>query len=126
MVISIPVILLTDMNKEIIAILTVSKMIMIMAGGSSFLVIAKGQAQTTNNNNNNNITRTAGSATNKPLPVLLIHGYASDASVSNTNTISITVSGIRPIIRSWECKIEGWSRSWKCGCCRRRYYHNYK
>jgi hypothetical protein len=65
MVISIPVILLTDMNKEIIAILTVSKMIMIMAGGSSFLVIAKGQAQTTNNNNNNNnITRTAGSATN--------------------------------------------------------------
>ncbi|HEY6882745.1 MAG TPA: hypothetical protein VI278_01765 [Nitrososphaeraceae archaeon] len=34
-----------------------------------------------NNNNNNNSTRTGGGATNKPLPVLLIHGYGSDASV---------------------------------------------
>ena len=59
------------------AIVTVSVMIIIMAGGS-FLSIANGQAQTISNNNNS--TRTGG-ATNKPLPVLLIHAYASDASV---------------------------------------------
>jgi uncharacterized alpha/beta hydrolase family protein len=71
---------LTDMNKEIMAMVAVSVMIIIMAGGS-FLSIANGQAQTTNKDNNNN-TGTAGGATNKkPLPVLLIHGYGSDASV---------------------------------------------
>ena len=43
-------------------------MFIIIAGGS-FLSIANGQPQTTN------IT-----ATKKPLPVLLIHGYASGAS----------------------------------------------
>jgi hypothetical protein len=38
------------MNKEIMAIVAVSVMIIIMAGGS-FLSIANGQAQTTSNNN---------------------------------------------------------------------------
>jgi uncharacterized alpha/beta hydrolase family protein len=65
------------MNKEIMAIVAVSVIIIIMAGGS-FLSIANGQAQTTSNNNS---TGTGGAATNKPLPVLLIHGYASDASI---------------------------------------------
>jgi uncharacterized alpha/beta hydrolase family protein len=58
-----------DMNKEMMAVLAISIMFIIMAGGS-FAIIANGQSQTTNT-----------AATKKPLPVLLIHGYASDASV---------------------------------------------
>ena len=38
--------------------------------GGSFAIIANGQSQTTN----------TAAVTKKPLPVLLIHGYASDAS----------------------------------------------
>jgi triacylglycerol esterase/lipase EstA (alpha/beta hydrolase family) len=57
------------MNKEMMAVLAISIMFIIMAGGS-FAIIANGQSQTTNT-----------AATKKPLPVLLIHGYASDASV---------------------------------------------
>ena len=51
--------------------------IIAMMGSGSFLSVANGQSQTTNNNN----TAGAAGATKKPLPVLLIHGYASDASV---------------------------------------------
>jgi uncharacterized alpha/beta hydrolase family protein len=57
------------MSKEIMAIVAVFVMFIIIAGGS-FLSIANSQPQTTN------IT-----ATKKPPPVLLIHGYASDASI---------------------------------------------
>jgi len=57
------------MNKGMMAIVAISVMLIIMAGGS-FAVIANGQSQTTNI-----------AAAKKPLPVLLIHGYASDASV---------------------------------------------
>lgn len=67
----------TDMNKEIMTIVTVSVMIITIMASGSFLSIAKSQAQTSSNNN----TGTGGGATNKPLPVLLIHGYGSDASV---------------------------------------------
>ena len=70
---------LTDMNKEIMTIVTVSVMIITIMVSGSFLSIANGQGQTTSNNNNN--TGGSGGATNKPLPVLLIHGYGSDASV---------------------------------------------
>jgi triacylglycerol lipase len=59
------------MNKEIMSMVSVSVMItMIMASGS-FLSIANGQSQTAGN----------GAVTKRSLPVLLIHGYASDASV---------------------------------------------
>jgi uncharacterized alpha/beta hydrolase family protein len=68
---------LTDMNKDTMAMVAVSVMIIIMASGS-FQSIANGQSQTTNNNNTTGIS---GGATKKPLPVLLVHGYASDASV---------------------------------------------
>ena len=51
------------------AMVAVFVMFIIIAGGS-FLSIANSQPQTTNT-----------IATKKPLPVLLIHGYASDASV---------------------------------------------
>ena len=67
------------MNKEITTIVTVSVMIITIMVNGSFLSIANGQGQTTSNNNNN--TGGSGGATNKPLPVLLIHGYGSDASV---------------------------------------------
>jgi uncharacterized alpha/beta hydrolase family protein len=70
---------LTDMNKEIMAIVTISIMIITILVSGSFLSIANSQGQTTSNNNNN--TGGSGGATNKPLPVLLIHGYGSDASV---------------------------------------------
>src|ERR671933_324609 len=57
------------MNKQITAMVTVSMIIIIMAS-VSFLSIANGQSQTTNS-----------APIKKSLPVLLIHGYASDASV---------------------------------------------
>ena len=57
------------MNKQLTAMVTVSMIIIIMGSGS-FLSIANGQSQTTNS-----------APIKKPLPVLLIHGYASDASV---------------------------------------------
>jgi uncharacterized alpha/beta hydrolase family protein len=56
------------MNKEMMSIVVISVMLIIMAGGS-FAIIANGQPQTTNT-----------AAIKKPLPVLLIHGYGSDAS----------------------------------------------
>ena len=56
------------MSKEIMAMVAVFVMFITIAGGS-FLSIANSQPQTTNT-----------IATKKPLPVLLIHGYASDAS----------------------------------------------
>lgn len=47
-----------------------------MLSGSLLLSVANGQSQP------NNTTTEAGSGTaQKPIPVLLIHGYASDASV---------------------------------------------
>jgi len=60
------------MNKEIITIAITLAII----GSGSFLAMANGQSQTANDNN----TAAPGSATKKPIPVLLIHGYASDAS----------------------------------------------
>lgn len=60
-----------DMNEEMISIVAVFALLIIMAGGSS-AIIANGQSQTTN---------TIPAVTKKPLPVFLIHGYASDASV---------------------------------------------
>jgi len=56
-------------SKEMMEIVGISVMLIIMAGGS-FAIIASGQSQTTN-----------AAAIKKPLPVPLIHGYASDASV---------------------------------------------
>src|ERR1051325_11777910 len=56
------------MSKEIMAMVAVFVMFIIIAGGS-FLSIANSQPQMTNT-----------TATKKPLPVLLIHGYASDKS----------------------------------------------
>jgi uncharacterized alpha/beta hydrolase family protein len=56
------------MNKEMMSNVAISVMLIIMAGGS-FAIIANGQSQATNT-----------AAIKKPLPVLLIHGYASDAS----------------------------------------------
>ena len=61
------------MNKKIIAMVIMPIMIILIASGS-FVFIANGQYQTTNAAGN-------GAATKKPLPVLLIHGYASDASI---------------------------------------------
>jgi len=61
------------MNKEII---TIAITLAIICSGS-FLSIANGQSQTVKDNN----TAAPGSATKKPIPVLLIHGYATDASV---------------------------------------------
>jgi triacylglycerol lipase len=59
------------MNKQLTAMVTVSMMIIIIVMGSgSFLSIANGQPQAANT-----------VPIKKPLPVLLIHGYASDASV---------------------------------------------
>jgi pimeloyl-ACP methyl ester carboxylesterase len=66
---------LTGMNRESMAMVAVSAMFIIIASGS-FLSIANGQSQTINNNTAGN----SGADTKKPLPVLLIHGYASDAS----------------------------------------------
>ena len=60
------------MNKEIIAMVTIPIMIILIAIGS-FVFIANGQSQITN-------AAVNGSATKKLLPVLLIHGYASDKS----------------------------------------------
>jgi uncharacterized alpha/beta hydrolase family protein len=57
------------MNKEIMVMVTMPIMIILIASGS-FIFIANGQTQTTNT-----------AATNKPLLVLLIHGYASGALV---------------------------------------------
>jgi uncharacterized alpha/beta hydrolase family protein len=51
------------------AFVAISVMFIIMTGGS-FAIIANGQSQTTN----------TAAVTKKPLPVLLIYGYASDAS----------------------------------------------
>ena len=62
------------MNKEMMAIVAVYVMLIIMMTGGSFAIIANGQSQTTNAAGN-------GAATKKPLLVLLIHGYASDASI---------------------------------------------
>jgi triacylglycerol lipase len=64
-------------NKEIMAMSAVAIMITVMIGGS-FLSLTNGQSQKISSNNN---TGGTGGATKKPLPVLLIHGYASDASV---------------------------------------------
>jgi uncharacterized alpha/beta hydrolase family protein len=67
---------LIEMNTEIMAISAVSVMFIIVAGGS-FLSIANGQSQA----QSSNTTGIGGGTIKKPLPVLLIHGYASDASV---------------------------------------------
>ena len=49
---------------------------------ASFLSLANGQAHTVNDNKTLlNDSSDGASTTNKPLPVLLIHGYASDASI---------------------------------------------
>ena len=61
------------MNKEIIAMVTIPIMIILIVIGS-FVFIANGQSQITN-------AAVNGSATKKLLPVLLIHGYASDKSL---------------------------------------------
>jgi uncharacterized alpha/beta hydrolase family protein len=61
------------MNKEII---TIAITLAIICSGS-FLSIANGQSQTVKDNNT---AAAPGRATKKPIPVLLIHGYASDAS----------------------------------------------
>jgi uncharacterized alpha/beta hydrolase family protein len=67
------------MNKKMrtmAAPVAIIAIVISIMGSGSFLSIANGQSQTTNNNNN-----TAGAgATTKPVAVLLIHGYASDAS----------------------------------------------
>lgn len=60
------------MNKEIIAMVTTPIMVILIVIGS-FVFIANGPSQITN-------AAVNGSATKKPLPVLLIHGYASDKS----------------------------------------------
>jgi triacylglycerol esterase/lipase EstA (alpha/beta hydrolase family) len=65
------------MNKEIMAMIATPIMIIIIASGS-LLSIANSQSQT---NNNNNTAGNSGGTTKKPLPVLLIHGYASDVQV---------------------------------------------
>jgi triacylglycerol lipase len=57
------------MNKQLMTMVTVS-MISVIMGSGSFLSIVNGQVQTTNS-----------ASIKKPLPVLLIHGYASDSSV---------------------------------------------
>lgn len=62
-------------NKEIIGMSAVAIIVTVMISGS-FLSLTNGQSQTINSNN----TGGTGDATKKPLPVLLIHGYASDAS----------------------------------------------
>ena len=64
-------------NKEIMGMSAVAIIVTVMIGGSSFLSLTNGQSQTINSNN----TGGTGGATKKPLPVLLIHGYASDTSV---------------------------------------------
>ena len=60
------------MNKEIIAMVTTPITVILIVIGS-FVFIANGPSQITN-------AAVNGSATKKPLPVLLIHGYASDKS----------------------------------------------
>src|ERR1044071_3432989 len=57
------------MKKQLMTMVTVS-MITVIMGNGSFLSIVIGQVQTTNSG-----------SIKKPLPVLLIHGYASDSSV---------------------------------------------
>ena len=61
------------MNKEIIALTALVAIIISIIGSGSLITIAKGQSQHLTNNS------TTGSA-KKPLPVLLLHGYASDVS----------------------------------------------
>jgi triacylglycerol esterase/lipase EstA (alpha/beta hydrolase family) len=61
------------MNKEIIAMVTTPITVILIVIGS-FVFIANGPSQITN-------AAVNGSATKKPLPVLLIHGYASDKSL---------------------------------------------
>jgi uncharacterized alpha/beta hydrolase family protein len=60
------------MNKEIIAMVTTPITVILIVIGS-FVFIANSPSQITN-------AAVNGSATKKPLPVLLIHGYASDKS----------------------------------------------
>jgi uncharacterized alpha/beta hydrolase family protein len=67
-------------NKEIMAMATTTAAAAITLAiicSGSFLAMANGQSQTANDNNT---AAAPGSATKKPIPVLLIHGYASDAS----------------------------------------------
>jgi uncharacterized alpha/beta hydrolase family protein len=64
------------MNKEIIISLVIVSIITMMLSGSFLLSMANGQSQP-----NNTTTEGQSRTTQKPLPVLLIHGYASDASV---------------------------------------------
>jgi uncharacterized alpha/beta hydrolase family protein len=77
------------MNKEIISLVAVY-VITVMVSGSVLLSIANGQSQP------NNATTGAGSSTTqKPIPVLLIHGYASDASVWTKWEDSLKKDGIQ-------------------------------
>src|ERR687886_2042692 len=71
------------MNKQLTAMVTVSMIIIIMGSGS-FLSIVNGQVQTTNS-----------APIKKPLPVLLIHGYASDSSVWSKWEDMLEKDGIR-------------------------------
>ena len=60
----------------------VATMLVALTGSASFLSLANGQAHTVNDNKTLlNDSSDGASTTNKPLPVLLIHGYASDASI---------------------------------------------
>ena len=66
--------LLDFMNKEIIALAALVAIIISLIGSGSFISLSNGQSLPQANNS------TTGSV-NKPLPVLLIHGYASDVSL---------------------------------------------
>jgi pimeloyl-ACP methyl ester carboxylesterase len=66
--------LLDFMNKEIIALAALVAIIISLISSGSFISLSNGQSLPQTNNS------TTGSV-NKPLPVLLIHGYASDVSL---------------------------------------------
>jgi pimeloyl-ACP methyl ester carboxylesterase len=61
------------MNKKIIVMAALVATIISVISSGSFIFLANGQSQPQTNNS-------ATSSAKKPLPVLLIHGYASDAS----------------------------------------------
>ena len=78
------------MNKEIIALTALVAIIISIIGSGSFTTIAKGQSQPQTNNS------TTGSA-KKPLPVLLVHGYASDVSEWKNGKICLKKMAFHPI-----------------------------
>jgi len=69
------------MNKETIIVHAIATMLIALMDTALFLSLANGQAQTTNDDKTLLNGSSDGTTTKKPLPVLLVHGYASDASV---------------------------------------------